>query len=154
MAITLNHTIVPAHDHEASARFFAKIFGLTYAGPAGHFAPVVVNDTLTMDFDNREGFEGHHYAFRVSEEDFDDIFGRIKAEAIPYGSGPRSQDDMDINHRKWRTGRLLERRRWPRPGDADSSVKRQHRRLKAIKARHSYKLWRALHVGGNVSIVN
>ena len=100
MAITLNHTIVPARDKEASARFFAKIFGLTYDGIMGHFAPVVVNDTFTMDFDNRKGFERHHYAFHVSEEDFEGIFGRIKAEEIPYGSGPDSQEDMDINHRK------------------------------------------------------
>ena len=52
MPITLNHTIVPAHDKEASARFFAHIFGLPYHGPLGHFAPVRVNDTLTLDFDN------------------------------------------------------------------------------------------------------
>ena len=45
MAITLNHTIIPAQDKEASARWFANIFGLTYEGPAGHFAPVQVNDT-------------------------------------------------------------------------------------------------------------
>ena len=65
MAITLNHTVVPAHDKEASARFFADIFGLTYEGPMGHFVPVRVNDALTMDFDNRERFESHHYAFHV-----------------------------------------------------------------------------------------
>jgi catechol 2,3-dioxygenase-like lactoylglutathione lyase family enzyme len=99
MTITLNHTIVPARDKEASARWFARIFGLTYSGAAGHFAPVAVNDTLTLDFDNREGFESHHYAFHVSEEEFDAIFGRLHAEGIPYGSGPRSLDDMDINHR-------------------------------------------------------
>ena len=40
MAIFLDHTIVPARDKEASARFFAKIFGLEYKGPWGHFAPV------------------------------------------------------------------------------------------------------------------
>ena len=82
MPIFLNHTIVPAHDHEASARFFAKIFGLAYDGPAGHFAPVVINDTLTLDFDNREGFESHHYAFLVSEEEFDGIFGRVNEEGM------------------------------------------------------------------------
>ena len=37
MAITLDHTIVPAHDKEASARFFAKIYGLEYDGLMGHF---------------------------------------------------------------------------------------------------------------------
>jgi len=45
MAITLDHTIVPAHDKVASAKFFAKIFGLGYDGPMGPFAPVQINET-------------------------------------------------------------------------------------------------------------
>ena len=100
MPITLDHTIVPSHDKEASARFFADIFGLTYDGPAGHFAPVKANDTLTLDFDNREGFESHHYAFHVEDQEFDDMFGRIKDREITYGSGPRDLDDMQINTRR------------------------------------------------------
>ena len=100
MTITLNHTIIPAKDKEESARFFARIFGLSYDGPAGHFAPVVVNDTLTMDFDNRDVLESHHYAFHISDEEFDGVFGRIKAENITYGSGPRDLDDMQINTRR------------------------------------------------------
>jgi hypothetical protein len=51
MAIVLDHTIVPAHDNEASAKFFAHIFGLNYEGAMSHFAPVRLNDTLVMDFD-------------------------------------------------------------------------------------------------------
>lgn len=47
MAISLNHTIVPARDKHASARFFARIFGLTYEQETGYFAPVRVNETLT-----------------------------------------------------------------------------------------------------------
>jgi hypothetical protein len=62
MTITLNHTIVPAHDKDASARFFAEIFGLYYGGSAGHFAPVRVNATLTLDFDDAADFDIHHYA--------------------------------------------------------------------------------------------
>jgi catechol 2,3-dioxygenase-like lactoylglutathione lyase family enzyme len=100
MAITLNHTIVPAHDKEASARFFADIFGLTYEGPMGHFAPVRVNDALTLDFDNRERFESHHYAFHVNDAEFDAMFDRIKATGIAYGSGPRSLEDGQINTRR------------------------------------------------------
>jgi catechol 2,3-dioxygenase-like lactoylglutathione lyase family enzyme len=100
MAITLNHTIVPAHDKEASARFFADIFGLTYEGPVGHFAPVQVNDALTLDFDNRDRFESHHYAFHVSDAEFDAMFDRIKASGIAYGSGPRSSEDGQINNRR------------------------------------------------------
>jgi hypothetical protein len=69
MAITLNHTIVPAHDKETSARYFAHIFGLRYEGTTGHFAPVRVNETLTLDFDNSSFFEHHHYACPVDEDE-------------------------------------------------------------------------------------
>ena len=100
MAIVLDHTIVPAHDKVASARFFARIMGLEYEGPHSHFAPVRVNDGLTLDFDERDGFEPHHYAFRISEAEFDAIFARVKAEGIAYGSGPRSRTDMEINRRR------------------------------------------------------
>ena len=100
MAIELNHTIVPARDKVASAKFFASIFGLPFEGDAvGYFAPVRVNDSLTMDFANSTEIPTHHYAFKVSEEDFDAIFGRIQAEGIPYGSEPYSLEDMKINHR-------------------------------------------------------
>lgn len=99
MTIQLDHTIVPAHDKVESAKFFARIFGLSYASEVAHFAPVKVNDTLTLDFDNDSGFKPHHYAFKVSEAEFEQIFQRIQDEGIAYGSGPRALDDMNINHR-------------------------------------------------------
>jgi hypothetical protein len=67
MTIVLNHAIVPAHDKVASAQWFARIFGLDYKGPHGPFAPVRVNDTLTLLFDNQKAFETGHYAFHVSD---------------------------------------------------------------------------------------
>jgi len=100
MAIHLDHTIVPARDKVASATFFARIFGLDYNGPHSHFAPVRVNQQLTLDFDERGQFEPHHYAFKVGDAEFDAIFDRVKAEGIPYGSGPRSRTDMQVNHRR------------------------------------------------------
>lgn len=101
MTVELDHTIVPARDKVASARFFARIFGLEYDGEASWFAPVHVNDRLTLDFQDagENEFEIHHYAFKISEAEFDEIFARIKNEGIAYGSGPRSLDDMQINHR-------------------------------------------------------
>jgi len=59
MAIVLDHMIVPTRDKEDSARFFARIFGVPYEGAAGHFAPVRVNEQLTLDFDNWDKFEQH-----------------------------------------------------------------------------------------------
>ena len=100
MSIKLNHTIVPAKDKEAAAKFFAEIFGLQYDEPSGHFAPVRVNEELTLDFDNAEAFEPHHYAFHVSEEEFDAIFRRIQEAGIDWGSGPRSSQDRQLNYRK------------------------------------------------------
>ena len=81
MAITLNHTIVPAHDKEASGRFFSDIFGLKYEASDGHFAPVRVNDTLTLDFDTDDDFDTHHYAFHVGDSEFDAIFKRVQEQA-------------------------------------------------------------------------
>ena len=98
MAITLNHTIVPSHDKVGSAKFYSRIYGFEYVGEFSHFVVVKVNDTLSLDFDNREKFESHHYAFKVSEQEFDEIFDRLKAEKIKYGSGPFDPENMSINH--------------------------------------------------------
>ncbi len=109
MTIELNHTVIPARDKLASAKFFARVFGLAFDESAiGYFAPVRVNDALTLDFadnddwtDSAEGdrIAVHHYAFKVSEAEFDAIFARIQADGIPYGSEPFSRADMQINHR-------------------------------------------------------
>jgi len=100
MSITLNHTIVPAKDKDAAASFFAKLFGLKYDGPMGHFAPVRVNDELTLDFDNAESFEPHHYAFHVSDDEFDAIFQRIQEAGLTWGSEPRSPTNRQVNTRR------------------------------------------------------
>ena len=96
----LNHTIVPAKDKGAAARFFASIFGLSYDGPTGHFAPVRVNGELTLDFDNAVSFEPHHYAFHVSDDEFDAIFQRVQESGIAWGSDPRNTTNRQLNSRK------------------------------------------------------
>ncbi len=104
MTIELNHTIVPSRDKEESVRFYSDMFGFTYEGPFGHFEPVrIESQHLTLDFDNRESFGAQHYAFKVSEDEFDEIFDKIKERGLAYGSGPSSPEDMDINH--WDGGR-------------------------------------------------
>ena len=104
MTIELNHHIVPAHDKEATANFYVEMFGFEYDGPLGHFAPVrIPNQSLTLDFDNRDKFHAQHYAFKVAESEFDEIFGRIVERGLVYGSGPFENEDMQINH--WNGGR-------------------------------------------------
>ena len=94
---------MPAKDKEAAARQFADVFGLTYEGFGEHFAPVKVNDGLTFLFDDDTNFESHHYAFHVSDEDFDAIFGRVKRSGLIYGSAPWSANDGKL--KDWGGGR-------------------------------------------------
>jgi catechol 2,3-dioxygenase-like lactoylglutathione lyase family enzyme len=102
MTIVLNHAIVPARDKAAAAKFFADLFGLK-RGRTGHFAPVRINETLTLLFDDDANFESHHYAFHVSDREFDAIFGRIKKAEMPFGSAPWSLEDGKLND--WGGGR-------------------------------------------------
>ena len=102
MAITLNHTIVPARDKVASAKFFARLFGLK-RGRTDYFAPVRVNKSLTLLFDDDTKLASHHYAFHVSEREFDAIFARIKKAKLVYGSAPWSPEDGKLND--WGGGR-------------------------------------------------
>ena len=97
----LDHTIVPSHDKVGSAKFFAWMMGVEYKSEQGHFAPVEIGN-LSFDFDDRREVAHHHYAFMVSDEEFDDIFGRVKGEGLRYGSGPRPENryDMEINTRR------------------------------------------------------
>jgi catechol 2,3-dioxygenase-like lactoylglutathione lyase family enzyme len=99
MTITLNHTIVPAKNKEEAARFFAEIFGLKVDEPINHFAAVHVNNQLTLDFADRENFESHHYAFHVNDQEFDQIFARVKQAGLEYSSDPTHQNKGQINHR-------------------------------------------------------
>jgi len=101
MTVRLDHTIVPAKDKMASAGFFAEIFGLTVKPGQGYFAQVQVNESLTFDFaDEPAPTQSHHYAFHVSEAEFEAIFSRVKAKGIPYGSEPHSHTDGQINNRR------------------------------------------------------
>ncbi|MFD8381181.1 VOC family protein [Streptomyces sp. NPDC059679] len=101
MSVTLNHTIVPAADHREAAHFFASVMGLEELPPAGrdgHFAPVRVNNTLTLDFMTVTDPEGHHLAFDVDPATFDAILSRIRTAGIPYGNDPTQPDNSRIDH--------------------------------------------------------
>ena len=105
MTVTLNHTIVPARDKVAAAKFFAGIFGLK-RGRTGFFAPVRVNKALTLLFSDQDvKFESHHYAFHVNKTEFDAIFRRIEKAGLVYGSAPWSPEDGKLND--WGGGRGL-----------------------------------------------
>lgn len=99
MAIQLDHTIVPSHSRDASAKRLAELLGVP-CGPAplGPFYAVYVNDGLTLDFiQTDEPFPIYHFAFRVSEAEFDAILARIQAAGIPYRADVRGPMDKQVN---------------------------------------------------------
>jgi len=98
MEITLNHTIIPAYDNVTSAKFYERIFGFNFLKVWGDFAVVKVNTTLALDFRTKEKFSKMHYAFKVTDEQFDEIFGRMQEDNVVYGSGPYKLEDGKINH--------------------------------------------------------
>ncbi len=108
MPILLDHTIVPARDKLASATFFAEIFGLSVKSADGYFAQVQVNDSLTFDFSDEPKPQSHHYAFHISDTEFEAIYERVKAKGLPYGSGPYNHTDGKIYTRRGGRGFYFE----------------------------------------------
>ncbi|HKU38477.1 MAG TPA: VOC family protein [Polyangiales bacterium] len=99
MAIQLNHTIVHARDSRASARFLAELLGLPAPKPFGPFQVVEVANGVSLDFidDDRTPIPRQHYAFLVSEADWDAIFARIRERGLPYWADPRKAHPNEYN---------------------------------------------------------
>ena len=100
----LNHHIVSALDAEATALYYTHILGFGPAVKLGEFAVLKVSVDTTLDFIRADGeFDRQHYAFLVTETEFDEIFGRIRDRGIPYWSDPVHKEPDQIN--AWDDGR-------------------------------------------------
>ncbi|GAA2375459.1 VOC family protein [Dactylosporangium salmoneum] len=101
MSVQLNHTIVAARDKETSAKFLAAILDVPMGARFGPFVPVEVSNGVTLDFADTgdRPITSQHYAFLVSENDFDAIFGRIKQAGVTYYADPHHGQPQEINHR-------------------------------------------------------
>jgi len=99
MSIALNHTIVHARDPLASATFLADILGRGAPVPFGPFQGVELDNGVTLDFiGTDQPFIIEHYAFLVSEDEFDQIFARIRERDLPYWADPAHRQPGRINH--------------------------------------------------------
>ena len=100
MAVELDHLLVPAKDRVAAARLIAHLFDAPWSerGAVGPFSPVYVSRGLTLDFDQwSEPIPKLHYAFRVTQLEFDAILSRIRAAGLAYRSSPIGPDDHHVN---------------------------------------------------------
>jgi catechol 2,3-dioxygenase-like lactoylglutathione lyase family enzyme len=100
MTVKLNHTIVHARDKRASAAFLSQILGLPDPVAFGPFIGVQTGNEVTLDFlDTDEEILTEHYAFLVSESEFDEIFARIRKRNLPYWADPARKQQNQINTR-------------------------------------------------------
>ncbi len=99
MAVELNHTIVWSTDKKASSAFLTEILGLPDATPIYGFMAVEVANGITLDYQTRSGpIESQHFAFLVTEEEFDEIYGRIKDRGLDYWADPMQRRLGEINY--------------------------------------------------------
>ena len=97
MAVRLNHTIVSAKDKKESAEFLADILGLAPPVPFGPFLCLETANEVSLDFDDRWDVHPAHYAFLISEEEFDAVFARVTARGLRYWADPGHQREGVIN---------------------------------------------------------
>lgn len=99
MTVKLNHTIIHSRDKRASAAFLAEILGLPAPVPFGPFLGVQVGNEVTLDFLDAEGepISMQHYAFLVSDAEFDQAFSRIRARELRYWADPGRSREGEIN---------------------------------------------------------
>jgi extradiol dioxygenase family protein len=99
MAIELNHTIVHALDPAESAAFFAEVLGLSAPRPFGHFVVVQTANGVSLDFAASQApITAQHYAFLVSEREFDAVFARIQERKLQFWADPQARRPGEINH--------------------------------------------------------
>jgi catechol 2,3-dioxygenase-like lactoylglutathione lyase family enzyme len=99
MAVQLNHTIVPAHDKLAAATFLAEILGLEAPTPFGPFLCVETDNGVSLDYADHDGaIPPTHYAFLVSEEEFDATFARVTERGVRYWADPGHTRESVINN--------------------------------------------------------
>lgn len=100
----LNHTIVHSHDKRASATFLTELLGLPPPRYAGPFAMVQIDADLSLDFLDVDGtIRQQHYAFLVTEAEFDAIFARVRERGLTYWADPHRRQPGRINN--WDGGR-------------------------------------------------
>ena len=99
MSVQLNHTIVSCRDQARSAAFLTGILGLPPATRFAHFLVVQADNGVSLDFAETSGeITAQHYAFLVSEEEFDAAFGRIRDRGLTYWADPGKSRPGAINH--------------------------------------------------------
>ncbi|WP_405662261.1 VOC family protein [Streptomyces sp. RK9] len=99
MAVQLNHTIVHARDNRESAEFFAELLDLDITDEWGPFIAVALSNDVTLDFATApaDRITPQHYAFLVSEAEFDAAYAKIKERGLAHWADPHQRQPGGFN---------------------------------------------------------
>lgn len=99
--IELNHTVLPARDKWASARWLAEVLGLAEPHAFGPFVVVQVGPTsldyVDHDTDRHGPIPPLHFAFLIGEDHFDAVHARLVERDIAYFADPGGAIAQDYN---------------------------------------------------------
>jgi catechol 2,3-dioxygenase-like lactoylglutathione lyase family enzyme len=92
MGVQLNHTIVWCSDKQKSTRFLMDILGLPSPIEFGQMLVVQLENGVSLDFFESAGaISSQHYAFLMSEDEFDQVYARIRDGGLQYWADPGKQ---------------------------------------------------------------
>jgi catechol 2,3-dioxygenase-like lactoylglutathione lyase family enzyme len=97
MAVELNHTIVKVRDKHAAAAFYQQVLGLAEVTTYGPFTEITLANDAILAFLEEGPIHPQHYAFLVSEEEFDGIRDRIVSRGLTYWGDPARRTVNEIN---------------------------------------------------------
>ena len=98
MSVQLNHTIVWCRDQQKSAAFMADVLGLPAPTRFGPFHVVAVDNGISLDFHQQDGeIVMQHYAFLISEAEFDEVYGRLGERGLEHWADPGRTRRGEIN---------------------------------------------------------
>lgn len=98
MTIELNHTIIWSNEPKAAAVFLADILGRPAPQRFMHFEVLPLDNGVSLDFAQGEApISTQHYAFLVSDGEFDAIFGRIRDQGLDFWADPARTRRGEIN---------------------------------------------------------
>ncbi len=93
MAVELNHTIVHVSDRKAAAEWVSEMLGLEPPRAWGPFYAVDLANNVQLDFADDHGeIQATHYAFLISEDEFDEVYGRIRERNVDHWADPARPD--------------------------------------------------------------
>jgi hypothetical protein len=100
MSVELNHTIVHVSHQDSAAEDLAEILGVDPPTSYGPFRVLTLANGVSLDFADDHGVpHPQHYAFLVTDVEFDAIRQRIVDRGLTFWADPfhRREDEINTN---------------------------------------------------------